>query len=182
MRLHPYIGAIVKNRSFTFIYGPPGSGKTRLGLEVARIAESLGYGVSVIATEAGTSLAYRSLGEAVSTALSIDDMVMKVVRGALRGEYVIVDTVNSYYRDSPSYESRGLLALASAMMRLSGGLALGQVSFDEQTAPGAAAVEKYALVTGMTRRLHEGKYLLEIVKPSRKLLVYEIRGEEVLWL
>lgn len=182
MRSHPYLEAVVKNRSLTFIYGPPGSGKTRLGLEVARLAESLGYAVSVIATEAGTSLAYRSRGAAVTTALSMDDMVMKVVRGVLRGEYVIVDTINSYYRDSPTYESRGLLALASSMMRLSGGLALGQVSFDEQSPAGAAAVEKYALVAGVTKKLPEGKYLLELLKPARRLLVYEIRGEEVLWL
>ena len=182
MRSHPYIEAIVKSRALAFVYGPPGSGKTRLGLEVARVAEALGFGVSVIATEAGTSLAYRAHKTEVNTALSIDDMVMRVVRGALRNQYVIVDTVNSYYRDSPTYESRGLLALASAMMRLSGGLALGQVSFDEQTAPGAAAVEKYASTVGITRRISEGKYMLEIVKPSRKLLVYEIRGEELSWL
>lgn len=183
MRSHPYIEGVVRGRQLIYVYGPPASGKTRLGVHVARLAQALGYGVSIIATEAGSSLAYRTFGEATSVALTMDDMAMRVAQASLRGDYVIVDTVNSFYRESPDYRSRSLLAMACAFAKLSGGMVIGQSSAAEDLpSPGGVVVEKYAEVVGTTRRLQEGKFALEITKPQKKVTAFALSGDDLIWL
>ncbi len=184
MKTHPYIARIVGEGVLTFIYGPPGSGKSRLALHIVRVAEERGLKTLVVASESGALLAFRSLGFKVNYVKTIDEMVKLVASGALSGSYIIVDTINSHYRGDPDYYSRRMLAAACSFMRISGGLALGQASEVEGRlgSPGYSIIGRYAHIVGVTSKAGEGKFHLRIVKPEERLAAFKIEGGDIVWL
>lgn len=184
MKTHPYMARILREGTLTFIYGPPGTGKSRLALHIVRVAEERGFKTLVVATESGALLAFRSLGLNVNYAKTIDEMAKLVASGALSGSYVVVDTINSYYRGDPDYYSRRMLAAACSFMRISGGLALGQASEVEGRlgSPGYSIIGRYAHIVGVTSKAGEGKFYLKILKPEERLTAFRIEGDNIVWL
>ncbi len=181
---HPLIAGIVRSRSLTYIYGPPGTGKTRIGVHVFRLARSLGLNPIFIATEAGSIMIIDSLEGGARVARTADELAKIAGEALLKSSYVVVDTINSYYRGDPDMYSRRLLAATLAFMRVTGGLALGQVSEFSGilTSPGIRIVEKYARVVGYTSRVENGKFMLKIVKPWEKILLFKVEKGDIRWL
>ncbi|MFZ8790617.1 MAG: hypothetical protein ACO2OZ_13390 [Acidilobaceae archaeon] len=184
MIAHPLIARIVKGRELAYIYGPPGTGKTRIGVHLFRLARSLGLNPIFIATEAGSVIVVGSLEGEARVARTADDLARRAGEASLKGMYVIVDTINSYYRGEPDMYSRRLLAATLAFMRVTGGLALGQASEFSGilTSPGIGIAEKYARVVGYTSKVEEGKFMLKIVKPLERILLFKVEGGDLRWL
>lgn len=184
MIAHPLIAGIVKNRELAYIYGPPGTGKTRIGVHIFKLARSLGLNPIFIATEAGSVIVVDSLEGEARVARTADDLARHAGEASLKGMYIIVDTINSHYRVEPNMYSRRLLAATLAFMRVAGGLALGQASEFSGTlrSPGMKIIERYAKVVGYTSRVEGGKFMLKIVKPWEKILLFKVEGEDLRWL
>jgi len=181
---HPLIASIVRNRDLAYIYGPPGTGKTRIGVHVFKLARSLGLDPIFIATEAGSVIVANMLEGEARIARDAEELVEYVEEASLKEMYIIVDTINSYYREDPSFKSRKILAATLAFMRISGGLALGQVSEFSGTisSPGIRVVEKYAKVIGVTSKVEDEKFMLKIIKPWERILLFKIEEEDIKWL
>ena len=181
---HPLIAGMVKGRVLAYIYGPPGSGKTRLATHVFQLARSIGLNAMFVATESGSVIAARSLEGEVRVARAIDELSRYACEAAVKNVYLVVDTVNSFYRGDPDMYSRAFLASTLAFMRLSGGLALGQASeFSGKLAsPGLRIAERYARIVGYTSRVEEGKFKLTIVKPRERILMFKVEDGGLRWL
>jgi hypothetical protein len=181
---HPLIRELVRSRELVYIYGPPGTGKTRIGIHFFNLAGSLGLNPVYVATEAGSLIVARNLEGGSRVARTLDELVKVVCDALVRGSYVVVDTVNSYYRGDPDVYSRRMLAAVLAFMRVTGGLALGQASEFSGviSSPGVRVAERYARVLGYTSRVDDGKFMLRIIKPWEKVLLFKVEGGDLRWL
>lgn len=184
MSSHPLITDIVRGRRLAYIYGPPGSGKTRLGVHVYKLALSLGLNPVFIATEAGSIIVLRELEGEVRIARTMDEIARYTCEALVKNMYVVVDTINSYYRGDPDIYSRRLLASTLAFMKVTGGLALGQASEFSGllSSPGLRIAGLYAGVIGYTVKVEEGKFKLHIVKPKEKILLFKVEDGGIRWL
>lgn len=184
MNTHPLVAGIVKNRYLAYIYGPPGSGKTRLGVHFFKVASSLDMKPMFIASEAGSIIVAESLGGEVRIAKAMDELPKYACEALVKGMYVVVDTVNSFYRGDPDLYSRSFLASTLALIRLTGGLALGQASelSGQITSPGLKLIKRYAKVVGYTTKIGEGKFKLVITKPKERIVLFKVEGDNIRWL
>lgn len=173
----------MRDRRFTYIYGPPASGKTHLAFHVARVSASLGLEPVVVATEAGTLLYARhhKTEAPVVFAYGLEDMVAKILENAAKGRFVIVDTINSYYRHEAGLEGGSMLALASSVLASSGGLAIGQARAPEGS-PGLGILDLYAHVLGFIEKSGRLSRLV-LVRPERRVLAFRVvGGGEIEWV
>lgn len=172
----------VEAGKFAFIYGPPATGKTRLAYHIA-----LSAGGSVaITTELGAVTYARAYGlqRVVLEARTMDELASRVLKCYLAGRYVVIDTINHHYRADPSRPSRKQLALVSSIMRLSGGIAMGQASMGDRglTAPGMPIISRYADIIAVTRRRGPGLFELEFLRPPGHRASFSVRGGGLEWL
>lgn len=167
-----------------FIYGPAASGKTRLAMEMAAALRGAGRPPRIFATEAGSTLAYRAFGEEAEVVMTMDELVRRLAAAAKEMRPAIVDTINSFYRGRESYAARSMIALAAALLKKSGGVAVGQASEmgAELSSPGLNIISRYADAVIVTRRVSHRAFAVEMVKPYRKIFMFEIREGGLTWL
>lgn len=184
MDTHPYIAAQVENRRFVFVYGPYGTGKTRLAVHVARLASKLGLNPVFLETEAVGSIVSRLYEGLVESAKSFDELARLVAYHSLGGRYLVVDSVNSFYRSEPPSVRRRILAFIASCLRKTGGLAVGQARLagDELTSPGLRVISHYAEIVAFTSRVGSEKFKLEVLKPERRVLLFRLAQGDVEWL
>ncbi|GAB6148300.1 P-loop NTPase family protein [Stetteria hydrogenophila] len=192
MGLHPWLRSHAARGSLFLVYGPPGSGKTALSLELLRFSEEeLGLDTCLIATETGTLLAVRHRSwapGAVVEAYSLLDLLQAVVECAGRGAAVAVDSANSLYRvEGASIDAGAMLSLASALLRSRSGRGVpavmtAQVSLDGSEVPGWRFMAPWANVI-LRMEARGGRRIVVGEKPSRMLLEYRIgEGGVVEWI
>lgn len=167
-----------------YIYGPAASGKTRLAMELARELKERGRPPKIFATEAGSTLAYRSQGEEVEVVMTMDELIKRLSAVAKERMPAVVDTINSFHRGRESYATRSMLALALSLMKIGGGVAVGQTSEmgSELSSPGLSVISKYADLILLTRRVSVRAFAVEMKSPPQKIFMFEIGERGVRWL
>ncbi|MEB3779619.1 MAG: AAA family ATPase [Desulfurococcales archaeon] len=179
---HPYIQRALEDKSYIFIYGQSGTGKTHLAFHIASCAKDIGMRPVVIATEPGTTLYAQHLSEGIDivTVMSIDEMASMVLKLVLDGFYVVVDSINSLYRLNPGIEYARILSFTSAMLRESGGFATGQMGMDD-VASGFNYIAPWARIVGVTEKVSPSKFKLTIIKPERRIMAFKVERGIVEW-
>jgi DNA polymerase III delta prime subunit len=192
MSLHPWLRSYAARGAVFLIYGPPGSGKTSLALEILRFAEEgLGRKSCLVATETGTLLAVRHGKWApwrVVEAFSLDALPGVVAECAKAGAAVAVDSANSLYRlEGAGLDAGAAVSFVSALLRsrVERGLPAvltAQVSLDGAEVPAWRFMAPWANV--ILRLGHrEGRRVAVGEKPRRILLEFTIReGGVVEWI
>jgi hypothetical protein len=119
------LDALVGRGRHVVIYGEPGSGKTRLALHLAARAVAKGLKACVFFSEAGTlPLAARAgLSLSLSPIYAMDDLAHKVTEASMKGLFIVVDTVNSFYVEGDP-ASASLLAYVSSLIKEAGGVSV----------------------------------------------------------
>ncbi len=178
----------IRLRQFITIYGPPATGKTRVAFEIAKEVLAEGRDVEVIATESGTVTYARSVVTCVPTklALSVDQLLDLMIDGVSQGRYIVVDSINWPFRSQrPSPAGLSILSLISALLRGSGGVAIGQVSEVDEGISMALGewVLPWSHVIGVTGRVqcHGICSEMQILKPRREVVRYELVRDGVRW-
>lgn len=184
------LSELIDNDRFVVVYGPFGTGKTRLAFEVARHFMSKGHEVRLLATEPGTLSYARNVVTCVPyiTILTADQLVSEVVRAAAEGTKIIVDSINWPFRSLQGEYPLRLLSFVSAIMRQAGGFAVGQVaeveggefemSLGRWVLPWADAI-------AYTNRImcKRGPCVaLTFIKPFISTLIFELKKEGVEWV
>ena len=173
--------------SFLLIYGPPATGKTRIAFEVAKYVLGRGRDAAVLATESGTTAYARAVATCVPTyvALSVEELLEEVIYAASKGAFVVVDSINWPFRSAPTERSLAVLSFISSVLKQVGGLAVGQVAEvggETEMALGRWVIP-WADLVGRTKRLgKEARAELEVLKPFRRTIPYELTAEGVRWL
>lgn len=178
--LHPILERAVESRSSIVIYGPAGTGKTRIAFRVYTCSPG-GLRPVIVATEPGTLIFSRHYGIPVVEALSIDELVRVVTEIVAEGRYPIVDTINWHYRSSPGPDTGRAVAYISALLASVGGLAVAQVS-GEGEASGSQYILPWMEYIASTGKLGEAKFKLTLHKPYKRVIVYRLRGREIEWV
>ncbi len=181
MNTHPFIRRLVEERKYVLVYGPAGTGKTHLAIHAYALASELGMSPVILSTEPGTRLLAEEAGAEYRSVHSLDRLAEEAVRESLEGRYVIVDSINSYYRAAPGPGSGRILAFLSGLLREAGGFATAQVAGEEATPSGSPYLRPWPHVIARTEKARD-YFLLITEKPSRRVLGFRMRGWEVEWL
>ncbi|MEM0340715.1 MAG: hypothetical protein QXN05_05940 [Acidilobaceae archaeon] len=184
MRSHPYLEQLVAARRFAFVYGPFGTGKTRLAVHVAKLALGIGLNPLFVETEAVGTAVSRLYEGAFKIATSFDEMVHTIALAALSKRYLVVDSINSFYLSEPPSIRKRALTFVAATLKRTGGFAVGQVREKEGvlTSPGLNLVSSYADVIARTEKIDRDRFKLEVLKPERKLMLFRVSRGDVEWL
>ena len=181
------ISDLVDRGLFLLIYGPPATGKTRIAFEVAKYVLGKGGDAVVLATESGTATYARAVAACVPTrvVLDVEELLENVIYAASKGAFMVVDSINWIFRSAPTEKLLSVLSFISSVLKQVGGLAVGQVAEVEGETEMALGrwVIPWADVVGVTRRLGgEARGELEVLKPFRRVIAYELTAEGVRWL
>lgn len=168
-------------KSFFLVYGPYATGKTHLAYEAYLVAEMYGYKPIIIATEPGTASFLSGLDVDSVRVLTMDELAREATKAVVNGRYTVIDSINWLYRENPGPEHGRLLAYVSALLGSKGGFATAQVAGGDDEASGFPYMFPWSRVIARTRR-ETGLYLLEFMRPLRRILGFEIRGKRVKWL
>ncbi|MGC9112394.1 hypothetical protein [Acidilobus sp.] len=175
---------------FVVVYGPFGTGKTRLAFEVARHLMSNGHNVRLLATEPGTLSYARNVVTCVPymTILTADQLVNEVVRAASEGVKIIVDSINWPFRSLQGDYPLRLLSFVSAVLRQVGGFAVGQIA-DVEGGEFEMSLGRWVLpwadAIAYTERItcKRGPCVaLTFIKPFINTLIFELKKEGVEWV
>jgi len=188
-RLPPDLREVVDRRLYFVIYGPPATGKTRIAFELAKYAIASGKEALVLATEPGTLTYARNVATCVPTkaVLSFYDMTNLVVEALSGGVLLVIDSINWPFRGYLGTYSLARLSMISAMLRRSGGVAVGQVmevGQEEEMALGRWVIP-WAHVVGKAERVRcKGGPCsrLTLLKPPGPSFTYELISNGVRWL
>ncbi|MCE4611369.1 MAG: ATP-binding protein [Desulfurococcales archaeon] len=182
-RLPLLLETAISRRLFTFIYGPPGSGKTILASHVAEAASTTGFKVSYVYV--GSQNAPRTYTPKVASveALTLDDLVEKVAASCLSGDYVVVDAINELYTEQASRGAFRLLSFIASILRRCGGFATGVVREveGELRTPGWEALILYAHVVATSSK-SRGRFKLSFSKPEKRVAYFTFDGRGLSWL
>ncbi len=172
----------ITKTKFTLIYGKAGTGKTHLAYYAYKIAEKKMLRPIFIATEPGTTLFLRKAGfDLFITAQTIDGLLREALYHALMGEYVIIDSINWHYRSNPDISYARIISFLSSLLMRTGGLATAQVSGEGNLPSGAPYLIPWTHNILKTSKIND-KFLIEVLRPIRKTLMYTVRGLEIKWL
>lgn len=192
MTLHPWLRSHAARGSLFLLYGPPGSGKTSLALEILRFAEeALNFKSCLVATETGTLLAVRHKRWTpwrVVEAYSLDVLASAVAGCSRRGVSVAVDSANSLYRrEGDAAKAGAVVSFVSAILRSSAergapAVMTAQVALDGSEVPGWRFMAPWASV--ILRLEHRGGRRIAVgEKPRRIILEFTLGdGGSVEWI
>lgn len=177
---------IVEDKSYLVLYGPPATGKTRVAFELARQALSQGMNAVVLATEPGTLTYARFVVTCVPTvrALSISELIDALVEYAAAGWFIVVDSINWPFRGYVTPENLTILSSLSAILRRTGGAAVGQVTEEGEEMALGRWVLPWAHVIARSQRVPCGGRpcsAISFVKPPRGTLTFELTSDGVRW-
>ena len=179
--LPPLISQNIRNKTYFLIYGEAATGKTHIAYEVYLYARSIGLNPVMLATEPGTITFLEAVGEDFTEILNLDELAKQVTYYAGLKRYIIIDSINWHYRESPGPRHGKFVAYISAILREKGGFATAQVSGKDLEPSGAPYLIPWVNALGLTKR--EGDiYLIELQKPIKKLYGFRIRGTRLEWL
>ncbi|MCE4601337.1 MAG: ATP-binding protein [Desulfurococcales archaeon] len=177
----PLISRSVGRKKLFLVYGESATGKTHMAYEIYNYAASQGLNPVFIATEPGTATFLSAVGGEFIRVLSLDELARQITYHASMKRYIVVDSVNWHYREAPGPSGGRILAYISALLREAGGFATAQVSGGEGGPSGAPYIMPWAGTVGVTRR-GDGIFLVELLKPVKRLLGFRIRGTSLEWL
>ncbi|AMD31076.1 MAG: PhoH family protein [Acidilobus sp.] len=188
--LPQFISKLIDEQKFMVVYGPFGTGKTRLAFEVAKYIMSQGRSVRVMATEPGTLSYARNVVTCVPYViiLAADQLVNEVVRAASEGASIIIDSINWPFRSLTGGYPLRALSFISAVLRQVGGFAVGQVS-EVQEGEYEMSLGKWVLpwadaIAYTTRVMcKRGPCVtLTFIKPYLNSLIFELEKEGIRWV
>ena len=163
------------------MYGEAATGKTHIAYEIYKYAASQGLNPVFIATEPGTATFLSAVGGEFIRVLSLDELARQTTYHAAMERYIVVDSINWHYRETPGPDGGRMLAYISALLREAGGFVTAQVSGEDGEPSGAPYITPWASAVGVTRR-GDGIFLVELLKPVKRLLGFRIRGTSLEWL
>lgn len=192
MGLHPWLRGHAARGALFLVYGPPGSGKTSITLEILRFAEDqLGLNSCLVATETGTLLAVRHSAWAprrVVESYTLDSLPVRVVDCVRGGGAVAVDSANSLYRlEGGGMAAGSIVSFVSALLRSRAEkgapmVMTAQVSMDGTEVPAWAYMAPWASV--ILRLEHRGgRRVAAAEKPERMIMEFMVKDGGVLeWI
>ncbi len=178
-KLHPLLERLL-GRGFFLVYGPAGTGKTRLAMLLYEAALERGLDPVFIATEPGTVTALEHAGVPYEYAASLDQAASMVAEHAAAHRYLVVDSLNYPYRGGGWPVSQRLLAFTAAVMHEAGGVGTAQVR-EGGEASGAQYMFPWADAVAETSR-HGEVFIVKILRPVERLIAYRVEGQRVRWL
>ena len=163
----------IRERRHVLIYGEAATGKTHLAYQFFLEAARAGLEPVMLATEPGTITFLSHIGAPYEPVMTMDSLASSVTEHALKGRYIIVDSLNWHYRENPGIEGARLLGYIASVLHETGGLSTAQVSADAQWPSGAPYIMPYAHVVARTSRGRRG-FLLSLLKPVRRTGMFRL--------
>lgn len=181
---NPLLREHITGRSPILVFGQAATGKTHLAVDMALCAGIMGMRPLIHAVENSTRvyLAHHDPGIPYTTPDTMDQLVEEATRASLEGMYQVVDTINTYYRSSPGMRLGSMMSYIMALLRETGGVAVAQVAGSGLEASGIQYLAPWARLVLRLNRGPGGVFLVEVLKPKRRIYAFRVHGGRITWI